>query len=245
MAPALICANPFMMDIATLTQLLQRTDMPVLPATLATQIGLHVGWAVLLGAAVAWAGARLSTRLRWPMVGLVVVLTLLPGPGLPAYWLGLAFQMPSLTSVLLCGVWLLRSWRASGLQLLHRSAGNSASPPGARTTLGLALQVAAVLLGWVLLADLLALWPVSLYAWGFGPAALAGVCGVLALGWLVWGSSPQTHLAAGLVALVVGLYVVTRLPTGNVWDALLDPWLWLALQASMLRRLWRSGRRNA
>jgi len=33
---------------------------------------------------------------------------------------------------------------------------------------------------------------------------------------------------------VLALFVLTRLPTGNVWDALLDPWLWGGLQAGWL-----------
>jgi hypothetical protein len=34
----------------------------------------------------------------------------------------------------------------------------------------------------------------------------------------------------------LALFVLLRLPTGNVWDALLDPWLWLLLQADWLQR---------
>jgi hypothetical protein len=29
-----------------------------------------------------------------------------------------------------------------------------------------------------------------------------------------------------------------RLPTGNVWDAVLDPWLWVLAQYLALRQLW-------
>jgi hypothetical protein len=29
------------------------------------------------------------------------------------------------------------------------------------------------------------------------------------------------------------LHVVLRLPSGNVWDALLDPWLWIVLHVSV------------
>jgi hypothetical protein len=35
------------------------------------------------------------------------------------------------------------------------------------------------------------------------------------------------------------LFAATRLPTGNLWDAVLDPWLWLALQGVLVRRLLR------
>jgi hypothetical protein len=33
------------------------------------------------------------------------------------------------------------------------------------------------------------------------------------------------------------VFVSLRLPTGNLWDALLDPWLWLLLHAILLRRI--------
>jgi hypothetical protein len=35
------------------------------------------------------------------------------------------------------------------------------------------------------------------------------------------------------------LFAATRLPTGNVWDALLDPWLWLLFQGLLLRALFK------
>jgi hypothetical protein len=40
------------------------------------------------------------------------------------------------------------------------------------------------------------------------------------------------------------LYVLLHLPNGNLWNALLDPWLWIALQLAGLRQLVRrlSGR---
>jgi hypothetical protein len=173
---------------------------------------------------------------------LALVLTLLPGPRSPAYWLGLAFQMPSLTSVLLCLVWLMNSGWAPRKRFSNLSMANPAPLQLCQSTLGLALQVVATLLGWVLLADLLALWPVSVYSWGFGPAALAGVGGVLAIEWLLVGNRRQNTMMTALLAAVLGLYVLTRLPSGNVWDALLDPWLWLVIQISLTRRLWNWAR---
>jgi hypothetical protein len=40
-----------------------------------------------------------------------------------------------------------------------------------------------------------------------------------------------------LVALVLIAYAGLRLPTGNLWDALLDPWLWVALQVRFIQGL--------
>jgi hypothetical protein len=39
---------------------------------------------------------------------------------------------------------------------------------------------------------------------------------------------------------VVVLFVALRLPTGNVWDAVLDPWLWVWAQYQALGQLWFS-----
>jgi hypothetical protein len=38
------------------------------------------------------------------------------------------------------------------------------------------------------------------------------------------------------------LFAATRLPTGNVWDALIDPWLWLFLNGALFRTLYRRWR---
>ena len=47
-----------------------------------------------------------------------------------------------------------------------------------------------------------------------------------------------------LAAALLLLFVLTRWPSGNLWDALLDPLLWLGLQFFGLRGLKRrrSGR---
>ena len=43
-----------------------------------------------------------------------------------------------------------------------------------------------------------------------------------------------------IVALALLAFALTRGPTGNVWDALLDPWLWLVCHVDVLRQMWRS-----
>jgi hypothetical protein len=53
-------------------------------------------------------------------------------------------------------------------------------------------------------------------------------------GWAMVSETP-------LVAMAVMAFVVLRLPTGNAWDALLDPWLWVALHV-MAFRAWRLSR---
>jgi hypothetical protein len=44
-----------------------------------------------------------------------------------------------------------------------------------------------------------------------------------------------TRRDAYLAGTALALFAITRLPSGNVFDALIDPWLWLVLMASSLR----------
>ena len=206
------------------------TDNPVLPHPLAMQLALHGVWAVLLGSATLWLAGRLARPWRWGAAGLVVFWTLLPGEFSPAFWLGLAFQTPSAMSVLLCLGWL---WRVHGQA--PEVAGRTVSKRAWRW-----LAALGIVLGWVLLLDTLAWWPLSVYAWGFSAAAVGAVALVAVL---LWGIFGQAVWALPLGALA--LFVATRLPTGNVWDALLDPWLWVALQGGWLLiwlRRWRAAR---
>lgn len=106
----------------------------------------------------------------------------------------------------------------------------------------MAWAVLGVLLGWVLLLDTLALLPVQWYAWGFSPVAPAVVFLVAMLPWVVWPAKLGNRVGVWLAPLAVMLFVLLRLPSGNLWDALLDPLLWLVLQGYVLRRLWISYR---
>jgi hypothetical protein len=96
-----------------------------------------------------------------------------------------------------------------------------------------------VALGWVLLLDTLAWWPVSVYAWGFSSAALGAVAILTVIVWTFGaGYKPRTsrsRVSAVVVLGVLGLFVLTRWPSGNLWDALLDPWLWVALQWAAIK----------
>jgi hypothetical protein len=98
----------------------------------------------------------------------------------------------------------------------------------------------AALLGWALLLDSFAVLPVQLYAWGFSPAALFLVVSLSLLPWVFGGYMAQTSRMAAcvVVPLAALVFVVWRLPSGNVWDAVLDPWVWVALQVWFLRRSW-------
>jgi hypothetical protein len=86
-----------------------------------------------------------------------------------------------------------------------------------------------------------------IYAWGFGPvvpvAVLLGCAAALA--WAAW--QPQAaHQTRWLwlLAAAMGLFVLTRAPSGNAWDAISDPWLWLIASGLCAAQLWRRTQRR-
>ncbi|MEO7107470.1 MAG: hypothetical protein ABIZ09_13940, partial [Rhodoferax sp.] len=157
------------------------------------------------------------------------------GPYSPAYWLGLAFQAPSIATVLLCDA-LLRA------RFFPTRSGIPSKAIPHRATLAIALV--GVLVGWALLLDAFALLPLQLYAWGFSSAAAGTVLVVALLPWLVVSAPhPTRSLRLWMVPVAVVVFAASRLPSGNVWDAVLDPWLWLALHVYVFGSLWRGLRR--
>ena len=126
------------------------------------------------------------------------------------------------------------------LGLLQRRlfANTGGAPPVRSPRGGLGLLVVAVLLGYGLLLDAFAVLPLQVYRWGFSPLLLLVLLALSLLPWVL-----GIRLPGGRVApLALLLFALTRLPTGNVWDALLDPWLWLLLQGLLSRRLLRQWR---
>ena len=154
---------------------------------------------------------------------------LLPGQLSPAYWIALAFQWPSGLLIGLCLVRLSRPWRAA--------AANDGMTP--------ALAGALALFGAVLYTDALGLASLGLYFWGFGPRGaplLALALTALCTAGIVRGRArPQAFAALGALTL----FTVLRLPTGNLWDALLDPLLWIWAVVSLVTRAWRKWGRNS
>jgi hypothetical protein len=102
----------------------------------------------------------------------------------------------------------------------------------------LLLVVMGAGLGWLLLLDTFAVLPVQLYAWGFSPLAAGLLAFVVLLPWFA-GGRHNHRLPAWVAPGAVLVFVALRLPTGNVWDAVLDPWLWLALQVYLVRVAFR------
>ena len=207
-------------------------DLVALPAVAAQQWFRPLAWGVVLAwlllQVLRWwqvrRGAALSNRAVLGVLALAVGSMYLPDGASAAYWLGLAFQQPSLACVVLCGGSVLGMARKDQLS-------------EARVA-WLAAAAAAVVLGWVLLLDSFAFFGASIYAWGFSPAAVLVLAIFACLPWLATAAEKAPLLRWGL-PLVVLAFVAMRLPTGNVWDALLDPWLWVVAHLACLHAVVR------
>lgn len=245
------------MEMRTFLDLLLATDNPLLPNAAALPTAMRLVWAIVLGSGTLLLAGKLERPYRLGLAGLVLVWTALPGSVAPAHWLGLAFQTPSLMSVGICLAWLVGGARpldpspSSGPVRAKVSGNEAMSAVCENPAFALnILSLIGVALGWILLLDTLAWLPWSVYAWGFGSAALAAI---LVLSVLLWafigmpnaGSGGLGRFAPVLPFLVLAFFVVTRLPSGNLWDALIDPGLWFALQAWLLvnaLRRWKARR---
>lgn len=205
------------------------TAVPRAPDMGVSHVWMQLGWAVVL----VWLLTALASRLgltrksHWVLAVTVAVWTWLPSTYSPSHWLGLAFQAPSISLVLLCGCSLdalYRRGRSLAVQL-------QAMP--------LALVAAGILLGWVLLLDTFAVLPLAVYPWGFSPAAIGLLLVAALLPWVVFGRHNSAASGAHLLTVAVLTFAALGLPSGNLWDAVLDPWLWLALHVVLVRN-WRS-----
>lgn len=204
-----------------LTQTLLSTQTPLLPPAGLLHAYRVLGWGLVLASIAVWWLRRSSSRAPWQrgLPWLLLFCCLLPGAWSPAYWLGLAFRAPSLLTALLCFWALLSHYRPQML----------APVPWADLR---RWALAPLLLGWLLLLDAFALWPLSVYSLGFSPLTLGVLVLLGLLPWLLRGVASPAILCVAALAVFVALH----LPSGNVWDALLDPLLWLLLQLDWLQR---------
>ncbi len=222
-----------MMDAIHSAAWLLATDTPALPSAGVMRLGLTVGWALVLALLGAGLGFRLAAGARRLLALALALWTLVPGPASPDYWLGLAFHAPSLSAMLLC------AWGLQRLLFAPPHQAGTAPVPSAP----LWLLALGVLPGYALMLDTFAALPLQIYAWGFSPLALLCLLAVSLLPGLrrrlplAWGV-PEVWVAPAALLL----FAATRLPTGNVWDALTDPWLWLFLNGVLLRALFRRWR---
>jgi hypothetical protein len=213
---------------------------PWLPAMDALRLVRHASWA-LVCAAMALALCRRLPRLRAyhlhrrPWLPLAMALwACVPGVWGLAYWLGLAFQIPSLLATLwaatyLANAFLFPQWHAG-------AEAARAAPRRIWDRIGLAMLL---VLGWLLLLDTFALLPWSVYRLGFAPVAGLVLLLVAVLPGVVGGGAAwRSNRGALLFLLALLLFMPTRWPTGNALDAVLDPGLWLYLHWLAWRR-WR------
>ena len=210
---------------------------PLLPQPGYLAVLRHAGWALVLAALLS-AGAQLFAARRvsdvGPLLALIVALwACIPGPWGLSYWLGLAFQTPSLMAMALSLHYL---WQRLAQRKWPNTVQASSLARSAQSSPWLyRYAVLGVVLGWLLLLDTFAYLPVSLYAWGFSPLAYA-LCLLLALApWVLGARWSQTAPSPALL-LVLAVFGLTRWPTGNVWDAVLDPWLFVGLHIYLVAR---------
>jgi hypothetical protein len=178
---------------------------------LALQIAYgRLAWALIAAALLLAVLPAIAQRTKLLIVAALVGWMLLPGAASPAYWLTLAFQYPSglLTG---CAV----------VSLQARWLGRR---PRFTLPAGLALGLAAI--GLVMYLDTFGVLALGLYYGGFNPVAAPLLACAAAIGFAVnvWRGHAAGPSAAMLIAVL--LFSLLRLPTGNLWDALLDPLLW-------------------
>lgn len=217
------------MDWTALTDALLSTQSPWLPDPVLMRWGRRLSWGLVLVGLALWIARRWPRRVQIVLAMLLGGWSLWPGSASPAYWLGLAFQAPSLMSAVICLAWIGSRLKPGAVGWLNHDQRHALDQAG----------LFGIALGWLLLLDTFAVLPVSLYSAGFSPAAVGVTALAASLPWVVYGANHPTRVGSMLLGGVLLLYVLLRLPSGNLWDALLDPWLWVLLQGGGLLRLAR------
>ena len=195
--------------------------------------------AVLLGASTRWLSRRaaLSRTALLILGGLALAVMWLPGPASPAFWLGLVFSYPSVMLAACCAVNIGLLWGRAGMPL--NASGDSASVPAAGPAAALNATLATTLAigGSVLYADAAGWLALQIYARGFetpfAPAAALAI-GAVAVGAL---RSPALQPTGAVLLACVMAFTLARLPSGNLFDALLDPLMWCWAVGVSLRAL--------
>ena len=213
------------------------TDL-ALPSLVWQAVFRHLGWTLALAVVLARLSPKRWAQRWWWGLGLGLASNL-PILTEVTSALALSFQTPSLLSqgLLACALW----------RGLRPSATSTHAPDVSPVLMPMWGWAIPALLGWVLLLDTLGWGGTFIYAWGFGPvvpvAVLLGCAAALA--WAAW--QPQAvhqTRCLWLLAGAMGLFVLTRAPSGNAWDAISDPWLWLIASGLCAAQLWRRTQRR-
>lgn len=196
----------------------------------------RLAWALVLAVLVMalWpASWRLPRRAQAAIAAACLLLMALPGQASPAWHLGLAFQYPSGLLAGLCLVRLHARWRAAG----GPDPGPNPGLSPAALPLSLAAPVAAG--GLLLYLDAFGLSTGGYYYAGFGPAAAVGAV-LLAAAFALMAARGRLVPQACAILGALALFSFARLPSGNLWDALIDPLLWGWALASLARAALRA-----
>ena len=218
------------MSVFSWQNFLNLSVVPLLPSTLMSWIGMRVSWAIVLANIVLQFSHSQTVGARRWIVLLAVIYAIVPGPVSITYWLGLAFQSPSIASVLLSLVFLSKDL------LLTKDGGRDEE---SKLKVWINIQAAILIfIGYLLLLDTFAILPFQMYRFGFGQAPLLAIALIAFINLFICRKKYSSSKANG-VLIVVGVFIfaATRLPTGNIWDAILDPWLWIFLQAFLFQNI--------
>ncbi len=222
------------MSMLDLWQILNVQTMPLLPSAQSLVWARHLLWSLVMAAAGLGLSSRMTglPRLSRYLPWLLALWAWVPGPWGASYWLGLAFQIPSLSAAFLALSVLLQD-------PMRRTYTARREPSPSQAYWSVAWALVAVVTGLLLLLDTFAVLNFTVYQWGFTPLAFALTLAVAMLPWVVSGNQSLSQPSVWSLLAALAVFLLTRWPTGNVWDAVLDPCLWLVATAHLLRMPWR------
>lgn len=195
----------------------------------------RLAWGIVLATVLVAVWARRYALSRGAVIGMtlgMIALQALPGAASPAYHVTLAWQMPS---CLLVGLCLAKLYGAT-----------LGTPQAPLMPPRLAMLIAGF--GALLYLDTMGVTAVGPYYWGFGPKAAPLVGLLIAAGSAIALAQGQARAQAGALFFGAMAFALLRLPSGNIWDAMLDPLLWgwslVALAMAGVRK-WRAARSSS
>jgi hypothetical protein len=210
------------------------------PSLTVASLDRHLGWALTLTAVTLFVLQRAPKVVRFGLGATAFLIALVPATWSMSHWLGLAYQTPSLVTQGLALIYLLRVFVARGIVSREQISTDD--------KWSLSFLLVAIAMGWILVLDTFAIFPISLYAFGYSKEAAFFGLGLAVAFWIISmrGSTVQEgryprHLAIVLLCAIT-IYTFTRLPSGNAWDAMLDPWLWIVAQSALVTRAVRFAR---